>query len=364
MKTHVFIVNDSTFPYHLKYLFAGTGAKNKDEDISLLSDIKRVRAGDFVIFYIEATTKVKGGFYGIFKVANHLPLVFHTPGQNGFQPNLGKKLIYRTLIEPYEVYSEGLPEWEALDKLPIYATEIQWSLIYRKLKGKRGCTPLLPWEAKKLMDMIRNTNVGVPIANTQFTGGFDWDIINRKIIKTQKRQSYPYPRNFNFNVLSEICKLQKKKRAYESCLQLYFTENIGINFNLNPVVGNNLIWFGNEVPCGVGMQKIDILTICQSGERKEYRLIELKDEPVHPEVVNQIEYYVNWASQRSGRHLDGAFNWNIQPVIVAPPHNKRNWQYIVNAFRNYNRKGISLPILYFEFRIDCEKNIIFEKVSY
>ena len=59
------------------------------------------------------------------------------------------------ILEPYEVYSEGVPEWEALDKLPVYATEIQWSLIYRKLKGKRGCAPLLPWEAERLINMIK-----------------------------------------------------------------------------------------------------------------------------------------------------------------------------------------------------------------
>ncbi|MCM8820710.1 MAG: hypothetical protein NC932_02010, partial [Candidatus Omnitrophica bacterium] len=85
MRTHVFIVNDDTFPSHLKYLFAGTGAKDKNEDIALLSDIKRVKPGDFVLFYIEATTKIKGGFYGIFKIADMRPLVFHTPGQNGFR---------------------------------------------------------------------------------------------------------------------------------------------------------------------------------------------------------------------------------------------------------------------------------------
>lgn len=364
MKTHVFIVNDDTFPSHLQFLFAGTGAKDKDEDISLLADICRVRIGDFVIFYIEATTKVKGGFYGIFRVANQHPLIFHVTGQDAFQPNLSKKLIYRTLIEPYEVYSDGIAEWEVLDKLPVYATEIQWSLIYRKLKGKRGCTPLLPWEAQRLMDMIRNKNAGKAIANAQFKGGFDWDRTNRKIITTQNRQNYPYSRTFNFNVLAEICKLQRLKRAYEIYLQLYFTQNIGINQNLNPIVGHNLIWFGNEVACGVGMQKIDILTICLNGEKKEYRIIELKDEPVQPEIVDQIEYYVNWASQDSGRHLDGAFSWNIQPVIVAPPHNPRNWQSIVNAFRNYNQKKISLPILYFEFDIICGRDIIFKQINY
>lgn len=83
-----------------------------------------------------------------------------------------------------------------------------------------------------------------------------------------------------------------------------------------------------------------------------------------PEVVEQIEYYVNWASQNSGRHLDGAFDWNIKPVVVAPPHNQKNWQDVINAFRNYNLKQLSLPILYFEFVIRCEKDIIFEQKDY
>jgi hypothetical protein len=364
MSTHVFIVNDNTFPSHLKYLFAGTGAKEKDQDISLLADIKRVRPGDFVIFYIEATTKVKGGFYGIFKISQKIPLVFEVTGMQATEPQLNKKLIYRTLLEPYEVYSEGVPEWEVLDKLPIYATEIQWSLIYRKLKGKRGCTPLLPWEAERLINIIRNKNCGRPIANSQFKGGFDWDITNRRIIITEKRTNYPYPRNFNFNVLTKICELQRLKKAYEIYLQLYFTENIGINSHLNPIGGNKLIWFGNEVACGVGMQKIDILTICQNDGRKEYRIIELKDEPIQPEVIDQIEYYVNWASQNSGRHLDGAFDWNIQPVILAPPHNSKNWNDVVNSFNEYNQKQISLPILYFEFEIHCGESIEFKKVEY
>lgn len=95
--------------------------------------------------------------------------------------------------------------------MPVYATEIQWSLIYRKLKGKRGCTPLLPWEAQRMMEMIRNKNKGIPIANSNFKGGLDWDITNRKIITTPNRLSYTYPRNFNFNVLATICKLQSKK---------------------------------------------------------------------------------------------------------------------------------------------------------
>jgi len=364
MRTHVFIVNEETFPVHLQYMFAGTGAGDKDDNPSLLADISRVRIGDFVIFYIEGTTKVKGGFYGIFQIADTYPIVFHAPEENGFQPSLSKKLIYRTLLKPYEVYSEGISEWEALDKLPMYATEIQWSLIYRKLKGGRGCTPLLPWEAQRLIDMIRNKNNGKPITNQDYKGGFDWDNANRRITLTSSPNSYDLPRPQTIDPLPFICKKFAHKRAYEIYLELYFTQSVGLNSSLTPIVGDNIIWVGNEVASGVGMQKIDILTINQVKERKEYRIIELKDESVDPKIVEQIEYYVNWASQNSGRHLESAYNWNIQPIIVAPLHKPSNWEKIIRAFSDFNNKSISLPILYFEFRVQCGESISFQRVEY
>ena len=364
MRTHVFIVNEETFPIHLQYMFAGTGAKDKNDDPSLLADISRVRAGDFVIFYIEGTTKVKGGFYGIFQIADTHPIVFHAPGQNGFQPNLSKKLIYRTLFKSYEVYSEGVSEWEALDKLPMYATEVQWSLIYRKLKGKRGCTPLLPWEAQRLVDMIRDKNNGKAIANQDYKGGLDWDNTNRTITLTSSPKLYNLPRQQTINPLPFICKKFVDKRAYEIYLQLYFTQNVGSNNSLNSIVGDNIIWLGNEVPSGVGMQKIDILTINQVKDRQEYRIIEFKDESVDPNIVEQIQYYLNWASQNSGRHLQAAYNWNIRPIIIAPLHKPSNWRKVIKAFSDFNSKNFSLPLFYFEFQIQCGKSINFQRVHY
>jgi hypothetical protein len=71
----VFVVNERTFPYHLKYLFAGTTAgkdktgEDKDKDLSLLADICRVRKGDKVVFYLE-----KVGFFGIFEVDSDYPI--------------------------------------------------------------------------------------------------------------------------------------------------------------------------------------------------------------------------------------------------------------------------------------------------
>lgn len=404
LRTQVFIVNNDTIPIHLKYLFAGTGATHgqrkeiwMDWHSGLLSDIKRVREGDLVIFYIEATKEVKGGFYGIFKIADNDNLVFHTPGQKGFQPDLPKyKLIYRTLLEPYNVYSKGVPEWEALDKLPVYATQILWSLIYRKLKGKRGCTPLLPWEAKRLIGMIKDKNSGISIADGRSKGGFEWNNRTSTIKKVSYREKYPFAQEYSFIPREAIFYIKthrksyekylktkynfevspqhlRKNKSYESYFQLYFTENIGFDSNLNPIVGNNITWFGNEVGCGVGMQKIDILTINQYSSGKEYRIVELKDEPINPRIVEQMEYYVNWASQDFGKHLDGAFPKNIQPVVVAPQIEKKHkingerrkkWGEILRAFKKYNDKRISLPIRYFEFVVNREQSISFKEECY
>ncbi|MBU4311942.1 MAG: hypothetical protein KJ706_04425 [Candidatus Omnitrophica bacterium] len=77
MTTHVFIVNESSFPIHLQYLFAGTRASDADDHTGLLSDIKRVRAGDQVKFYLETkeSSGIDGGFFGVFKIAAVNPIV-------------------------------------------------------------------------------------------------------------------------------------------------------------------------------------------------------------------------------------------------------------------------------------------------
>jgi len=346
-------------------MFAGTRAGDKDEDISLLSDIKRVRPGDLIIFYIEATVENEGGFYGVFRVAKQEPLVFHTRGKNALEPDLNEhKLIYRTLFEPFEVYPLGIPEWEALDKLPLYSAEIQWTLIYRKLKGKRGCTPILPWETEQLIEMIRAKNKGKPIAEGTYKKGLSWDVDKRQIGVSEKRESYPYDRKFSYDVIKEITSKQKSKHAYETHLQLYFTENIGIDPKLKAVVGSDPSWFGNEVACGVGMRKMDILSITGTGKAREFRLIEFKDEAVIPGITRQLRKYVNWASQDIGKHLIGAYSWNIRPVVVAPPFNRRNWDSVQDAFKSFNAESVSLPIQYFEFSITKSKKMVFEQIEY
>lgn len=99
-------------------------------------------------FYIEGNSNKKGRFLGIYKATDND--VYHLHGDDAYNPNLPLKLIYRKRITPYKVYSSGVLEWIVLDKLPKYSSEIIWMLIYRKMKGKRGNTNVIPLGVSKI----------------------------------------------------------------------------------------------------------------------------------------------------------------------------------------------------------------------
>lgn len=361
MTTHVFIVNEQTFPIHLQYQFAGTGAGESEQHIELLADIKRVRPKDKVIFYLEGV-----GFYGIFRIAQGSPLVFND--STYLMRELGKKLIYRVLIEPDEVYPGYVTEWEALDELPLYAQEVIWSLIYQKLKGWRGCTPITIEESERLIGLLRAKNCNQTLAMSAYDA-LTWDTSTKEVkVLSGCRRNFQYSglRSQCMNILGEIIVRSRLKRAYEDCLQAYFTENIGIDPKLEPICGksNEIIWIGNEVFCGVGMQKIDIFTITSDRrENKGHRVIELKDEAVTTGVVGQLRRYVNWTHS----YIKGTINSNIQPVVVAPPPISGRGRIKVadgcRAFHAFNNEHIAKEIEYFEFEFH-NNALSFNKVSY
>jgi len=162
MTTHVFIVDSTTFDFHLKYLFAGTGAKDNtlaflsDKDkkihstteanlVGMIADGGRVRKGDKVLFYLQQNTRdgiSEGKFYGIFTAAHDGCFLDENDSGQYLKRELGKSLTFRTLITPHKVYARGVTEWEALDEIKNIQSPCQmlWSLIYRKLKGNRGNT--------------------------------------------------------------------------------------------------------------------------------------------------------------------------------------------------------------------------------
>ena len=150
--THIFIVNEKTLKIHLEYMFAGTGYANNEPDfidrykdtfadrvektyVSMIADIAKVRVGDKVAFYVTGCKKL----FGFFRICSN-PF-FEAKISNYLGDELEKYLPLRVLIEPDEVYANGISELEALDDISNidHPYEMCWSLIYRKLTGMRGC---------------------------------------------------------------------------------------------------------------------------------------------------------------------------------------------------------------------------------
>jgi len=266
LRGHVYIVNEVTLPMHLGHMFVGTTAGGKNNNIGLLSDMLRVKQGDFIFFYIESSGIKKGRFFGIFKASDNI--VYHLEDDEAKQPDLPIKLIYRKKIEPYNrVYPEGVLEWVALDKLPTYSKELLWSLIYRKMKAKRGNTMLLPWEVERLMSLIEGTNNGKTVTASYYSFNSSSSTIqsSNRIHKHNMGEKVNLP-------------LGSIKRS-ETAFQAYILQELSIGNNTfcPEIFGRNITWVGNEVFAGTGMQKIDILIFEKLDEAScIYRIIELK----------------------------------------------------------------------------------------
>jgi hypothetical protein len=290
-------------------MFVGTSAVSRDNNIGLLADMLRVKQGDLIFFYIEAMTTLKGRFFGVFKASDNV--VYHLTGDEATQPNLSLKLIYRKKIKPFKVFPAGVLEWIALDKLPTYSKELLWSLIYRKLKGGRGNTMLLPWETERLISLIEDANAGQSVSGQHYSLDSSTCTIQRG------------DRTDDHNIGQPVSLPLEDIKKGETAFQAYILQNLSVGDNsfCPEIFGKNIAWIGNEVFAGLGMQKIDILTIEKLDETSYiYRIIELK----HPKSAGnlsfapeQLRYYVNWACEDFGGHLLGGKKFNIKPILLV-----------------------------------------------
>ncbi len=389
MTTHVFIVDVNTFKYHLEYLFAGTGAKDYFIDfnnssntslkhgsennlVGMMADSLRVRKGDFVVFYLQQNFREKvyeGKFYGIFKVKDNSSFLDNNDPYQFLKNNLNKSLTFRTLIEPYEVYPKGVTEWEALDEIKQIPAPYQmlWSLIYRKLKGNRGNTMITIYEAEKLFKLIRDKNQQKTFSGTKFTFN-----INKEEIEISS-SIYTYSgRQESINIMPRLIYKYCNNKAFEMHLQAYIVQNIGCNINqsldeciLGGLSGLSIEWISNEVSCGVGMQRIDImLSLIKNITTKLILPIELKAVEATGNNVIQIQRYIDWIEQYyiSNRISD------IQPILVSKKINDKNskmYGNVISNFTNFNQinKARCYPLNYIEYEI-INKQLQFQKIIY
>lgn len=373
MTTHVFIVTEQSFKVHLEYMFVGTGAKNKDVDfngvptsylhhqtenglISMMSDFSRVRIGDFVLFYVQATEKQEGKFYGIYQI-NSTP--FHEPsGKNQYLCDLlGKNLTFRALIKAYKVYAEGITEWEALDEIKgiTAPNQMVWSLIYRKLKGNRGNTMVTIYEAERLFELIRRKNKNINITGNSFSYS------NDKQIALNIQPSVYTGNRRNFDILSRLIHKKNNNLAYEAHLQMFIMQNLCSHRSLKSSLKvNSIEWLGNEVSCGVGMQRIDVMFSQKINDiEREIVPIELKAVPASEENIKQLSRYIDWIEQYYVPNRPST----IRPVLICEASNLS--AATKQAFHLFNAQydGRCLPLEYIEFT-DNGLDLIFTNSPY
>ena len=384
MTTHVFIVDTNTFKYHLEYLFAGTGAKDNFVDfnnnpntslnhttennlVGMIADSQRIRKEDFVIFYLQQNYSEKvweGKFYGIFKAKEDLSFLDNNDSNQFLKQELIKSLTFRTLLEPYEVYAKGVTEWEALDEIKYIQSPNQmlWSLIYRKLKGNRGNTMITIYESERLFKLLRDKNNRKKLTEQNFT----FDVQTQEIIEDKNFHKYTGRKEI-INILPRLIKKYKDNKAFESHLQAYIVQNIGRGTNKS--LDENLLnclsieWLGNEVSCGVGMQRIDIM-LSLIGENKKIVLpIELKSVEASTDNVIQIQRYVDWLEQY---YIPNRIS-DIQPVLISKKIiNKKsdNYRRIIESFKQFNEKNNRcMPLKYIEYELE-QNNLKFQEICY
>lgn len=329
MNTHVFIVNTQTFKYHLKYLFAGTGAGEKESTflsdptikynataernlMGMIADISRIQIGDNIIFYLQATGGNQGQFFGIFR-AKSKAFFDENDSNNYLKIELGKGLSYRILIEAsdYGVYPVGVTEHEYLDSLEgkDHPYELCWSLIYRKLKGNRGCTMITDFEFDDLLSKLQSKSKPLRVS-----ASYKYDSSSNKISESCNDTVYN-GRQDSLSIINRLLYKANRKNAFETHLQAFILQNIR-SLNLLEFYEKDF-WIGNEVSCGVGMQRIDILIMQESDGCICFKVIELKDEqPTAHILEHQLNWYIKWLFD----YIIPNYNGNtvkITPCIIA-----------------------------------------------
>lgn len=379
MTTHVFIVDENTFKYHLEYLFAGTGSKDNFIDfnnsetstlhhsienalIGMMADGCRVRKDDLIIFYVQATKDHEGLFFGIFQAIED-GIFLDNFGENQFlKSELKKSLTFRLKIKPYEVYEKGVTEWTALDEIKKIQSPCQmlWSLIYRKLKGNRGNTMITIYESERLINLIRceNNNIALDCENK----GISYDSANSKIVIIENKKTY-IGRVEKINIVPRFIKKFSEQKAHEAHLQMYITQNIGkgTNLSLDEALGisKNVEWIGNEVSCGVGMQRIDVMVSVNESETKRILYpIELKAVPAYADNTRQILRYIDWIEQY---YLPNRVSV-VQPILICKKEKMLSKELKEN-FRSFNDQKRFLNLIYIEYEVK-NNSIIFSRVDY
>jgi hypothetical protein len=381
MTAHVFVVSAVTFDLHLKYLFVGTGSKDhqidfnasstsdlhyrsEDSLVSMLSDASRLRKGDSVYFYVQQETNTEGKFYGVFECVQDGSFLDNDDETQFLRNDLEKNLNIRARIKPKQLYAFGVSEWVLLDDISSIdkPNEMLWSLIYRKLKGNRGNTMITLFEEKQILNKLakrNSTNLAIP-------QGANLEYRDDEIKVNPGTSTFVYSGNAaKIDLLPRLRAKYLEGKAFEAHLQAYMVASIlkGSNRSLDSALFENhsLEWLGNEVSCGVGMQRIDILTQTKHSAETIVSPIELKAVSAQGKNLKQIQRYVDWLKLYYLPTMPG----KVRPVLVTKDFNvgdEDSKKYLFTQIQEFNLANSDcLPLVWVTFSFEGDELVFKEK---
>ena len=120
-------------------------------------------------------------------------------------------------------------------------------------------------------------------------------------------------------------------------------------------MGSTSEWIGNEVSCGVGMQRIDVMLSVIKNNTRIALATELKSSEATAETVFQLQRYVNWIEQY---YVPNRIS-DIQPVLISEKIDNKNQPYyssVLTSFKKFNEQNDKcIPIKYVEYEIVNDK---------
>ena len=217
-----------------------------------------------------------------------------------------------------------------------------------------------------MIQLIRNKNNRTEL-NCQ-NKLLSFDATTQKIVCVNEQRRIYVGRKEEINLLPRLVAKFRANKSFEAHLQAYIVRNLGKGTNTSldqTIIGDAQIeWLGNEVSCGVGMQRIDVMPSVVQDDQRVLIPIELKAVEANEKNIIQIQRYVDWIEQYyiPNRQSD------IKPVLMAKKTANKttnNYHMLVDSLNRFNQKNSNRCARLQFVGIEIGKDgLIFEEVPY
>jgi len=218
------------------------------------------------------------------------------------------------------------------------------------------------YESERLFKLLRDKNTRQILTGNKFT----FDVQTQEIKEDNNLHNYTGRKEI-INILPRLIEKYRNNKAFEMHLQAYIVQNIGrgTNKSLDKSLLNGLSfeWLGNEVSCGVGMQRIDVMLSLTAENKRIILPIELKAVEANTDNIIQIQRYVDWLEQY---YIPNRIS-DIEPILISKKiinKSSDNYRRIIESFKQFNKKNNRcMPIKYIEYELE-ENNLKFQEITY